>query len=204
MLLVLLMLVPLVGLGVGLISAICALRAVGLLLIIRWIAAALTAPWLAYFADRYPRERVMLAADVSRIAAMSSMAAAAFLGWSPAIVFVLAGFMAVASKTFRPAQAALLPLLADTPEQLTAANLSSTAIESVGTFLGPALGGVLMAATSVGWVFVADALTLVWSALLVLQIHSRKEEPAEFERGSAFGEALAGFRALGTERDARV
>ncbi len=82
-------------------------KAISLVLVIRWIAAALTAPWLAYFADRYRRERVMLAADVSRVAAMSLMAVAAFAGWSPAIVFVLAGFMAVASKTFRPAQAAL-------------------------------------------------------------------------------------------------
>ncbi len=179
-------------------------KAVSLVLVIRWISAALTAPWLAYFADRYPRERVMLAADVSRVAAMSAMAAAAFEGWSPAIIFVLAGLVAVASKTFRPAQAALLPLLAETPEELTAANVSSTAIESVGSFLGPALGGLLLAVTGVGWVFVADALTLVWSALLVVQIRSRKEARAEVERGNARAEAVAGFRALGTERDARV
>src|SRR5712691_556753 len=43
-------------------------KAVSLVLVIRWISAALTAPWLAYFADRYPRERVMLVADVSRVA----------------------------------------------------------------------------------------------------------------------------------------
>ena len=40
--------------------------AVSAVLVIRWVASALTAPWLAYFADRYPRERVMLAADLSR------------------------------------------------------------------------------------------------------------------------------------------
>src|SRR5205807_10559882 len=73
-------------------------KAVSGVLVIRWVAAALTAPWLAYFADRYRRERVMLAADLSRVVAMSLMAVAAFSGWSPAIVFVLAGFMAVASK----------------------------------------------------------------------------------------------------------
>src|SRR5580765_2544793 len=150
-------------------------KAISLVLVIRWIAAALTAPWLAYFADRYPRERVMLAADLSRVVAMSVMAAAAFSGAPAWIVFVLAGFMAVASKTFRPAQAALLPLLANSPEELTAANVSSTAIESVGSFLGPALGGLLLAVASIGWVFVADALTLVWSSIFVLQIHSRPE-----------------------------
>jgi MFS family permease len=179
-------------------------KAVSAVLVIRWVAAALTAPWLAYFADRYRRERVMLVADLSRVAAMAGMAAAAFTGSSPAIVFALAGFMAVASKTFRPAQAALLPQLAESPEQLTAANVSSTAIESVGSFLGPALGGLLLAAASIGWVFVADGLTLVLSALLVVQLRSRGEPPRPRERTSTFREAVAGFNALSTERDARV
>jgi len=179
--------------------------AVGLVLVLRWVAAALTASWLAWFADRFRRERVMLAADVSRVAAMSLMAVAAFRGWSPALVYGLAAFMAVASKTFRPAQAALLPQLARTPEELTAANVSSTAIESVGSFLGPALGGLLLAATSVGWVFAADACTLVWSALLVLQIRAPREEPEEApEREHVLKEMSAGFTALAHEPDARL
>src|SRR5437867_11370417 len=74
--------------------------AVSAVLVIRWLASALTAPWLAYFTDRYRRERVMLAADLSRVVAMSAMAVAAFNDASPWIVYVLAGFMAVASKTF--------------------------------------------------------------------------------------------------------
>ncbi|MFL6019119.1 MAG: MFS transporter [Gaiellaceae bacterium] len=179
--------------------------AVSAVLVIRWVAAALTAPWLAYFADRYRRERVMLAADLSRFVAMIAMALAAFAGSSPLIVYVLAGFMAVASKTFRPAQAALLPRLARSPEELTAANATSTAIESVGTFVGPALGGLLLAVASVGWVFVADALTLLWSAFFVVQLKSTHEEvSAPRERVSVFGELSAGFRVLGAEREARV
>ena len=179
--------------------------AVSAVLVIRWVASALTAPWLAYFSDRYRRERVMLAADLSRVVAMLAMAAAAFGDASPIVVYVLAGFMAVASKTFRPAQAALLPRLARSPEELTAANATSTAIESVGTFLGPALGGLLLAVASVGWVFVADALTLVWSAFFVLQLHGRREEvTAAREPKSTYREIVAGFSALAAEREARV
>jgi MFS family permease len=179
-------------------------KTVSAVLVIRWVSAAVTAPWLAYVADRYRRERVMLAADLSRVAAMSGMAAAAFTGSSPAIVFALSGLMAVGSAAFRPAQAALLPLLAESPEELTAANVSSTAIESVGGFVGPALGGLLLAATSVGWVFVADAVTLVWSAVLIVQVRSRSETPSRPERKGTFREVTAGFSALGAERDARV
>ena len=177
--------------------------AVSLVLVLRWIAAALTASWLAYLADRFRRERVMLGADISRAVAMSLMALVAF-GDGPAwIVYALATFMAVASKTFRPAQAALLPRLAQTPEELTAANVTSTAIESVGSFLGPALGGLLLSVSSVGWVFVADAATLVWSALLVVQIRAPAAEETPPREG-ALREALAGYRALGSERDARL
>jgi len=179
--------------------------AVSAVLVIRWVASGLTAPWLAYFSDKYRRERVMLAADLSRFVAMMLMAFAAFKGASPLIVYVLAGFMAVASKTFRPAQAALLPQLARTPEELTAANASSTAIESVGTFVGPALGGLLLAVVSIGWVFVADALTLLWSALFVVQLRApRREVAAPRERTGTFREIGAGFEVLGAEREARV
>jgi predicted MFS family arabinose efflux permease len=180
-------------------------KAVSLVLVLRWSAAALTASWLAYFADRFRRERVMLAADISRAIAMALMAVAAYAGWTPGIIYALATFVAVASKTFRPAQAALLPSLARTPEELTAANVSSTAIESVGSFLGPALGGLLLAATSAGAVFAATAATLVWSAFLVSRIRggaAPTREPGEHE--GMLREALAGFRALGSEQDARV
>jgi len=181
-------------------------KTVSAVLVIRWVSGAVTAPWLAYVADRYRRERVMLAADLSRVVAMAGMAAAAFTGSSPAIVFVLSGLMSIASAAFRPAQAALLPLLAESPEELTAANVSSTAIESVGSFAGPALGGLLLATTSVGWVFVADALTLVWSALLIVQVRSPVVEaaPTQRERKGTFREVTAGFSALVGERDARV
>jgi predicted MFS family arabinose efflux permease len=180
-------------------------KAVSLVLVLRWFGAALTASWLAYFADHFRRERVMLAADISRALAMAMMAVAAYAGWTPAVIYALATFVAVASKTFRPAQAALLPSLARTPEELTAANVSSTAIESVGSFLGPALGGLLLAATSAGAVFAATAATLVWSAFLVSRIRApAAPERAPESHAGVLREALAGFHALGTEKDARV
>ena len=43
---------------------------------------------------------------------------------------------------FGPAEAALLPSLARTPAELTAANATSSTIESVIAFVGPAVGGV--------------------------------------------------------------
>ena len=146
----------------------------------------------------------MVASDVLRALAMAA-AAAAILGGAPAgVIYALAGFVSVVSTAFRPAQAALLPSLARTPEELTASNVASTTIESVGSFAGPALGGLLLAATSAGVVFAATAATFVWSALLVLGVAS---EPPAGARGRGPGiraEALAGFRTIAVEARLRL
>jgi hypothetical protein len=67
--------------------------------------------------------------------------------------------------------AALLPSLVDAPEELTAANGAASTIESLAFFVGPALGGLLLTIASVPAVGVFDALTFLWSALLVSRIH---------------------------------
>jgi MFS family permease len=178
--------------------------AVSLILVLRWFGAALAGPWLAVFADRYRRQRVMLASDVIRAVSMAAMAVAAYQGGPAWVIFALATWVAIVSRLFRPAQAALLPSLAQTPEELTAANVSSTAIESIGSFLGPALGGLLLAATSTGAVFAADAAALVWSALLVSRIRTPGEPSLRVERGRTWHEVSEGFRVLLAEPDARV
>jgi MFS family permease len=178
--------------------------AVSLVLVLRWFGAALAGPWLAVFADRYRRQRVMLASDVIRAVSMAAMAVAAYQGWPAWVIFALATWVAIVSRLFRPAQAALLPSLAQTPEELTAANVTSTAIESIGSFLGPALGGLLLAATSTGAVFAADAAALVWSAFLVARIRTTGAPSRRVERGRTWHEVSEGFRVLLAEPDARV
>lgn len=179
-------------------------KTVSFVLVLRWSFAAATSSWLAYLADRFRRERVMLAADVSRAAAMGLIAVAAFADWSPVIIYAGATFVSVASRAFYPAQAALLPTLARTPEELTAANVTSSAIESIGAFVGPALGGLLLAVTDVGTVFAATCGTLVWSALLVSRLRPGPRPEFAAEHGGALAEAMEGFRVLGREPDARV
>jgi MFS family permease len=176
---------------------------VGLVGLIRFLPSALAAPFAAVLGDRLPRARVMVGSDVLRALATAGAGTAALLGTPAVIVYALAGVVSVVSTAFRPAEAALLPSLARTPEELTAANVASTTIESVGSFVGPALGGLLLAVSSPGAVFAATAATFVWSAALVLGI---KSEPATAERGSLgiATEALAGFRAIASQARLRL
>jgi MFS family permease len=178
--------------------------AVGLVGLIRFLPSALAAPFAAVLGDRYRRGLVMVLADVLRALAMVAAAVAVFVDAPAGAVYVLAGFVSVVSTAFRPAQAALLPSLARTPNELTAANVASTTIESIGSFVGPALGGLLLAATDAGVVFAATAATFVWSALLVLGIGS---EPAPRERTGKTGiaaEAAAGFKVIASEARLRL
>jgi MFS family permease len=92
------------------------------------------------------------------------------------IVYALVAFSAIASTVFRPAKSALLPALVTSPGELTAANAASSTLESVGMFLGPALGGALLAISSPSVVFAANGLAFVWSAVLVFGL--RAYEPA--------------------------
>jgi MFS family permease len=170
--------------------------AVGLVGLIRFLPSALAAPFAAVLGDRFSRVRVMVVSDVLRALAMVAAALAVF-GEAPAgVVYALAGVVSVVSMAFRPAQAALIPSLATTPSELTAANVASTTIESIGSFAGPALGGLLLAATDAGTVFAATAGAFVWSAALVLGVESSRAEREDTEVSGILSEALAGFRAI--------
>ena len=180
--------------------------AVGLVGVIRLLPSALAAPFVAVAADRFPRERVMVVTDLIRVPLMAIVALTIFWDGPAAIVYAAVGLTSVVGTAFRPAQAALLPSLARTPEELSAANVTSSTVESIGTFVGPALGGILLAATNPEIVFAVNGLTFVWSALMVAGIHAvAPEPPAEpVERGSFRREVGAGFRTFGVERDLRL
>ena len=181
--------------------------AVGLVGLIRMLPSAVAAPFAALLSDRFRRERVMIAADLVRALAVAAAAVAVFAQAPAGVVFALAGLVALVSTAFRPAQVALLPSLARTPEELTSANVASTTIESVAFFVGPALGGLLLAVTSTGVVFAVQAGTFLLSAFLVSRINAGPQkidaEPVDDARG-ILREAFAGFRAIGADSRLRL
>ena len=174
--------------------------AVGLVGVIRWLPAAVASPFAAILGDRYSRVRVMLAADLVRAAALAVMAVVVLSDGPVALVYVLASGVAVTTTAFQPAQAALVPSLARTPEELTAANVSSSTLESLGFCVGPALGGVLLAVSTTWVVFFVTAGTFLWSALQLAPLLRLPEPPLTTERPHLLQEATAGFRAVADDR----
>jgi predicted MFS family arabinose efflux permease len=184
-------------------------KAVGIVTLVRAIPAAISAPFTSTLADRLPRVPFMVATNIGRAAAIGAAGAVALAGGSEWLVYTLAGLAAILGTAFLPAESALLPTLARSAEELTAANVVRSTIESVGTFAGPAVGGALLAVTTPGTVMLVTAAAFVWGAVLVAMIHpdtGRGEETAEESgRDGAFlRELTAGFGAIARDRRLRV
>jgi MFS family permease len=144
--------------------------ALGVISVVRYVTMAVLASVLSVLADKLDRRRLMITADVIRTVLVLA-AAAIVLSDGPALpVYALSVLVGVVGLTFRPAQAALLPSLARNPSELTAANVASSTINSLGFFVGPMVAGLLLAVADVGAVFAFDALTFVWSAAMVFGV----------------------------------
>ena len=179
-------------------------KAVGLLALARAVLGAAAAPFLSSLADRHRRRTVMMAADAVRMVCAAVAAGAVWAAAPAGVIYAMVVIITVAGTAFVPAQTALLPSLTRSPEELTAANVVTSTIESVGTFIGPAIAGLLLVWVGIGWVMAIDALSFVWSLALLTGIPpgeapERPEEAPHFLR-----EAMGGFTAVWHEAQLRV
>jgi MFS family permease len=170
--------------------------AVGVIALVRMLAAGAVAPFLGTLGDRYPRVRVMVLSDLVRVVAVAAMAAVAATDGPSIVIYTLAVASGVAGTAFHPAQAALVPTLARTPAELTASNVTASTVEGVAIFVGPALAGVLLSVTSVELVFVLTSATFLWSAGMVRRIEETWKREAPEGPTSFLRETLAGISVL--------
>jgi MFS family permease len=180
--------------------------AVGLLVVIRTVPAALVAPFSAVLADRYSRIAVMIVSNLLRAVLIAGAGLCVYFDSPAVLVYVIVGVAMLVGTPFRPALAAITPSLARTPAELTAANAVSSTLESIGYFVGPALAGLLLSGASAEVVFFLTAFLFVLSALVI----GRVDAPGEAERreGAArsgiFSETLVGFRTVGGDSRLRI
>ena len=177
--------------------------AVGVVWLVRTVPAAVVAPFAAMLADRFRRERVILVSNAVRAAATVATALAVALD-APAVgVYGLSILVALVSTVVWPALIAGLPALARTPSELTAANTASTTLENVGTFVGPALCGLLLAVTSIEAAFLAAAVVFLIAAALLVPVDAPAPSGADREEeGAIVEDLLLGFRSVA--RDSSV
>jgi MFS family permease len=180
--------------------------AAGTVAVIQLIPAALFAPFGAMLSDLYPREKMIFFSYLGQSVAMGATATALLLGAPEAVVYACAAVTASAITLTRPVQGALLPMLASTPEQLIAANVTAGTIESVSIFAGPAFTGLLLAFLRVGDVFAVMAVIELIGALAVGLIRFR-DVHATRRRESAGGmwrELTQGLGGVITDSNSRL
>ena len=151
-------------------------------------------------ADKIGARTVMLMADAVRCVLVAALAVfAARHTASLAALGPIAAFIGAGEGLFIPASFTIMPSLLD-GERLAAGNAISTAAVQVGSLLGPALGGVLVAATRAStWAFAIDAASFAVSALTLALIPrgaaagtiadqaAEAEQPADADGADAAG-----------------
>lgn len=145
--------------------------------------AARTLPLVAFtliggvFADRLPRRKVMIAADLARLGTQGALAALLLTGKArPWHLFTLLALHGTASAFFNPAATGLLPATV-TPNALQEANALRGVAMSAGQVIGPAVSGVLIATVGAPWALALDAASFALSALLIGMVHVPPQQP---------------------------
>lgn len=115
------------------------------------------------WADRLPRDRVMLSSDIVRALAQGATAALLLTGNATIVELgVLQAVYGFATAFFGPAATAVVPQTIDTPH-LQQANALIGLSNNFATVLGPAAAGVLVATTGPSWGLAVDAGTFIAS-----------------------------------------
>ncbi len=172
-------------------------KAVGLVWLLRTIPPAIGAPFVALLGDRYSGGKVILAGNIALAVLGGATALAIATGTPAAAVYGLSIVVALVTTVFWPAQAALLPLLSRSPAELTTANTASITLEGVGSFVGPALCGVLLAATSVEIAVAMTAAVFLAAAFPSARIRSPNAAPVTEARRFRARDVLGSFTAIG-------
>jgi len=176
--------------------------AVGSLFVIRMLAPFLISPIAGVAADRYNRKYLLLFADLSRFVVVMGF----LLVRSPSQVWLLYTLTAIQlaiSGVFAPARNAILPDIVSRHE-LGAANALSSTTWSVMLALGAAIGGLVAGEWGIYPAFVVDAVTFLFSAIMIYGIHythiSALDEAGK-TIAAGFRQYLAGLTYLKDHRD---
>lgn len=151
------------------------------------------------FIDRVRRRPLMIVCDIVGALALLSIPIAAWIGaLSMMHIYAVALVAGSAAVLFALADQTLLPDLVGR-EHLEEGNAKLAATDSVAEIGGPALAGGLIEIVTAPFAILADALALLWSAVLLGRIRMT-ETPQQPAEDSGLKAALGGLKAVGGSR----
>ena len=140
-----------------------------LMVLVQLIPCIALSPFLGALADRRRPSRVLCVGYGLQTLSMGAVAVAIGFG-APVVVFVLAPLTSLSFTVTRPPQAALLPAIVRTPDELTAANVMTGWTNAAAALVGPAVVGILLAWRGPGLAVAAMAGMTVISTFLVVRV----------------------------------
>ena len=162
------------------------------------VLAAATLPLVGFlliggvWADRLPRNEVMIVTDLVRFGLHAALAALIFTDaveiWHIVVIEALFG---TAEAFFRPAYTGLVPQTVP-EEMIQDAKAAGSTVETVAEFAGPALATALVLGLGAGWAFALDAVTFLVSAFFLTRVRTR-ERGAPPERQPMLEELREGY-----------
>jgi MFS family permease len=181
---------------------------VGIVALIRYLPGAAAAPLAGIWIDRYSRRTVLVSSAGAMALVLTGATAAAALGAPTAIVFIFPGLYAIASAGYSPAESAMSPMLAQTPQHLSAGNVNDSVMENSGSLLGAIGTGFLLTATSPAFIFGICALAALVVFILLTGVPQDKRPAylaqAQGELAGAWDEIVVGLRALAAHPGLRL
>jgi predicted MFS family arabinose efflux permease len=174
----------------------------GVVAVIALITSAVVAPVASVLGDRMPRERALLIGYAVQTLSVGGTAVALFAGTSAFVVYALLAVVTASMTLTRPAQSALFPQLALSPDELIGANAIAGSIHGGGALIGPAVGGVLVEQGGADVAYAIFAGLLLGATLLVVRL--APHPPSAHMRGHPLRGAFAGFRSVAREPDQRL
>ena len=180
--------------------------AVGYLGLARLLPGALALPFGAWAADRFPRRQVVTAVFVAISVTQAAIAIALATEWPSLAVYVLVAFGSVAATPYRPAQLALAPLVARSPGELVAMNVTAGTLEGFATFVGPALAALLLLTTDPTIVVVSAVVAAMAGCLAVsgVRVHVDPSKAVRRTPDRPLEALLGGLSELRHNTDAAV
>ncbi len=194
--------VMLVALPFAVLEAGGGLGAVGL------VVAAQLVPFLIFalvggvLSDRGDRRRVLIASDAARLVVQATGGVLLVAGAAtPVTLGALAALYGTAEAFFQPASHGLLPQTVSHPGQLQPANALRGLSFSVASIAGPALAGVLIAASGAGTAMLFDAASFAISVLFLSRLRPLVADLSVEEAPPPLLESLrGGWREIRTRR----
>lgn len=135
--------------------------------------------------DRYDRRVVLIVTDLIRGLAMIGLAINTFLDGPVLVTVGLAIFATCFAVFFRPSMGAYMPSLVRNEAELGPANSVFATLGEITFIIGPAIAGLIIAVTDLGWAFVINAASFLVPVVVLWSLPPNDPRAAKAAREAA-------------------